>query len=344
MRLLPLIFLVAPAAAAQPLSLRTQGPLRELFLDMPLFDARPLAAPELDVRWSMANSWNEPMVVRRGADTAFHELDVQTDSISLRLRMPWRRRFWTAVEWRVSAHWGGWSDGPIEAWHDLTGAFNYERAAFPRDRVRLRLGDDHATAFDIQRGTAAFGDLAVRSQATLLETAHLAVAARLDLKLPFGSLPRATGSGGFDAGAGIAASWQIGAHVAVHGMLSLRRISDLASEMLLQPKPWQWAADASLELSFGRWAFLIEDRFASPLFLPGWERVESGSDDAYLASGFAATFRPHNQISFGLRGGRLSVWLSEDFTPGSNPRSTLTGVYVSNAPDVVIGAAWTQPL
>ena len=69
-----------------------------------------------------------------------------------------------------------------------------------------------------------------------------------------------------------------------------------------------------------------------------------GGDDAYLASGWNADFRSHNQVSFGVRRGRFSGWLSEDFTPGSNPRSVLKWMWVSNAPDVVLGLAFTQPL
>jgi len=62
-----LAFLLASAAArAQsraPLGLRTQGPLRELFLEVTGADARSLPAPELDVRYTIANTWNEPMKV-----------------------------------------------------------------------------------------------------------------------------------------------------------------------------------------------------------------------------------------------------------------------------------------
>jgi hypothetical protein len=48
-----LVLLVSSAAWAQsraPLGLRTQGPLRELFLDLTGADARSLASPELDDR------------------------------------------------------------------------------------------------------------------------------------------------------------------------------------------------------------------------------------------------------------------------------------------------------
>ncbi|HEY6911438.1 MAG TPA: hypothetical protein VI356_18810, partial [Myxococcales bacterium] len=67
-------------------------------------------------------------------------------------------------------------------------------------------------------------------------------------------------------------------------------------------------------------------------------------DDALLASGLYAGFRSHNQVSFGFRRGRFSAWLSEDFTPGSNTHSVIQWLYVSNAPDIVLGVAFTQPL
>ena len=52
-------------ATGGPLGLRTQGPLRELFLDMTAADAWPIDRPEIDVRWTMANTWNEPMKIGR---------------------------------------------------------------------------------------------------------------------------------------------------------------------------------------------------------------------------------------------------------------------------------------
>ncbi len=104
--------------------------------------------------------------------------------------------------------------------------------------------------------------------------------------------------------------------------------------------------EASLEATLGSWTFLLEDRALSPLLEAGWQYLPSGAggDDALLSSGLYADFRTHNQISLGVRRGRFSVWLSEDFTPGSNPHSVLKWLWVSNAPDLVIGVAFTQQL
>ena len=65
------LLLASTAALAQsraPLGARTQGPLRELFLDVTGADARSLAAPELDLRYTVANTWNEQMVLTGGRD------------------------------------------------------------------------------------------------------------------------------------------------------------------------------------------------------------------------------------------------------------------------------------
>lgn len=337
---------LALLAAGGPLGLRTQGPLRELFLDMTGADARPIARPELDLRWTMANSWNEPMQLRRGAETAVQELDEQADSLALRLKAPWpwAPRIWTSFEWKLTEHWGGWSDRPIEAWHSLIGSFNYDRALYPRNQVRLLFADSGGTAFDIRGATLAAGDLTARTQASLVE-APIALAARFDVKLPIGSLSAAGGSGGFDAGAGLVATWPFASWAALHGLIALSRTSALSAPTALQPKEWHLTAEASLEMEALGTTFLLEDRVLSPLLIRGWSRVPTaGGDDAWLSSGMNADFRSHNQITLGIRRGRFSGWLSEDFTPGGNPRSVLGWMWVSNAPDVVLGLAFTQPL
>ena len=338
--------LLALLAAGGPLGLRTQGPLRELFLDMTAADARPIQRPELDVRWTVANTWNEPMELSRGGTTAVQELDEQADSLSVRAKAPWPwlPGVWSSLEWKLTEHWGGWSDGPIEAWHALIGAFNYDRSLYPRDQVRLLFADSRGTAFDISHATLAAGDVTARTQVSLVE-APVALAGRLDFKLPVASLASAGGSGGFDAGIGLAATWPFARWAALHALFGLSRFSAFSASTALQPKRWHLTAESSLEMAALGLTFLLEDRVLSPLLEPGWSRTKSaGGDDAWLASGMNADFRSHNQISLGIRLDRFSLWMSEDFTPGANPRSVVKWMWVSNAPDVVVGLAFTQPL
>lgn len=339
--------LILVALLAGPLGLRTQGPLRELFLDVTIADARPLERPEFDVRWSMANTWNELMTLQRGDHIAQQELDEQADSLQFRFAFPWPRvkRVFTAVEWKITEHWGGWSDRPIEGWHSLIGAFNYQRSINPRDHIQLLYTDDGGTAFSIGSPTLAPGDITARTQVSLLE-APVGLAARFDFKLPVGQLSAAGGSGGFDSGAGLLATWPFSDWGTLHGMFAVSRFSHLDAPTALQPRAWHYSFEASFEMRFGANTFLVEDRVLSPLLETGWTRAASGvgGDDAFLSSGYYADFRSHNQISFGYRRGRFSFWLSEDFTPGSNPHSVVPFLWVSNAPDVVLGIAFTQPL
>ena len=67
-----------------------------------------------------------------------------------------------------------------------------------------------------------------------------------------------------------------------------------------------------------------------------------GGDDGLISSALFASFRAHNQVSAGVRWREFSFWMSEDYTPGSNPRSVITFVYVSNSPDIVAGLSWTK--
>lgn len=332
--------------AAGPLGLRTQGTLRELFLDVTASDARPLPQPELDLRWAMANDWNEPMQLLRQGRSAYQYLDEQADSLTASYRAPWPRLpwIWTALEGRLTQHWGGWSDRPIEAWHWLIGAFNYQREQFPRNDVRLLYADQGGTAFDLRSARLAPGDLALRTQATVLERPRGAVALRLDLKAPTGLLSRLGGSGGFDVGGGALATLRLTPVLTLHALAALSHFAGLSAPTLLQPKPWHWTFEGSLGLRLGETEVLMEDRVVSPLLPPGWQRVPGGGDDALLSSGLYAGFRAHNQVSLGVRNGRFSAWASEDFTPGANPHSVIRWIWVSNAPDFVLGAAFTQPL
>jgi len=335
-------------AAGGPLGLRTQGPLRELFLDVTGADARRIDRADIDVRWSVANSWNEAMTLQRGSgEHATQTLDEQADALTLRGRAPWpdHASVWTALEWKITRHWGGWSDAPIESWHSLIGSFNYHRSAHARNQVHLTYADDRGRAFDVQSGTWAPGDLTARTQVALLE-APVALAARFDLKLPIGSLSQAGGSGGVDAGAGVLATWPISSWFTGHALVAMSRFSNLSAPTVLQPKPWHFTAEVSLEIDVLGSTLLVEDRLLSPLLQPGWTRPDSGAtnDDDLLSSGMYADFRVHNQVSLGFRRGRFSAWISEDFTPGHNQHSVLQWVWVSNAPDVVVGIAFTQPL
>ena len=159
------------------------------------------------------------------------------------------------------------------------------------------------------------------------------------------SLSSAGGSGGFDAGAGLVATWPFSTAATLHAIVAVSRFSNLSSPTALQPKPWHFTAEASLEVEVAGVTLLIEDRVLSPLLQPGWSRQDGGLDqDALLSSGLYADFRTHNQISFGLRRGRISTWLSEDFTPGRNGASVFKWAWVSNAPDIAVGLAFTQPL
>ncbi len=127
-------------------------------------------------------------------------------------------------------------------------------------------------------------------------------------------------------------------------MATLSVFSDFSTPIALQPKRWHGTADASLvwTVGQGRVALLLEDRVATPLLEPGWQRLEFGGDNGLIASAEFASFRAHNQVSAGVRWQGFSFWLSEDYTPGANPRSVVTFVYVSNSPDIVAGLSWTR--
>jgi hypothetical protein len=363
-----------------PLGLRIQGTLRELFLDVTGADARALARPQVQLRYSFSNIWNEPMLLERHGDLARQGLDEQADVLDVKVRLPWSlllgpgpsgvlpgrtrplwERFSTSLDLRATEHWGGWSDSAIEAWHGLIGSFNFDRDRHPRNQIHLTYSDTGGTAFDIARPTFALGDAVLRSQLLLVEggtalagasgtggkgdlPSRYGLSARLDLKIPTGSLSRAGGSGGFDAAVGLVGTAEVASYLTLHALLAFSWFSPMAAPVLLQVKPWHGTFELSAIFDLGALQVILEDRVASPLLQPGWHRLEANGNNGLLSSGVFAGFRPHNQISFALRRGPFALWLSEDFTPGSNPRSVVTIYYESNSPDVTVGASLTLEL
>jgi hypothetical protein len=361
---LALLARAAPAAAVPdgPLGVGTPGTFRTLFLEMPLSDARPVAgAGRLEARWWLANDWSVPTRLSKGNRVVWVQQDEQADVLQLSLTLPWSRfgregwlRSWqTSAEIRIIEHWGGWTDQPIERWHGLIGSWNFQREFYPRNAVNLRLAEQGGTTLaDLEHPQPALSDLALRTQGRLAEGAPRAdgaipwaVALRGDLKLPTGRLALLGGSGGVDAGLGVTSTLAPVPWFTLHGQAAVRLVSPLPHGFPLQPEPLQWGLDLSLVVRIAdRVALIAEDRLSSRLFRGGW--ALSPGEKEPEATAYYSLFRAYNQISGGLRIGELTVFFSEDFTPGKRlpndpgPR----WFYNSNSPDVMLGLAWAHPL
>jgi hypothetical protein len=316
---------------------------------MPLLDARGEAAPLVEIRWELANDWSIPTRLARGGRLVEVQLDEQADLLALAVSFPWRRlvgagvtdRLATRLEWRLIQHWGGWTDGPIEVFHRFIGSESFRRPLYPRNAVALHLGEPGgARLFDLQGSRLAAGDLAIRTSLRLVEGERdglpWAAALRLDLKAPLGRPSDAGGSGGVDAGAGLAASAALLPWLTAHAQASLRRVAPLPGGLALQPRPWAWGLEGSLAATHGEWALLLESRWLSPLFERGWRLVEGTPSQGDAVT---AVTRSQNQLTLGLRRGALTAWVSEDFTPGQRPEVGWRWFYNSNAPDIVLGVA-----
>ena len=355
-----------PPALAAPTGVTTPGPIRQLFLDPVLADARAVGSAALSVRLETTNNWSVPTFLERGGRRVEVQTDDQSDALVLAVRLPWsmtgggagwRGRFATTLGWRVTAFWGGFEDGGIEAWHHLIASTNFMRDRFGRDRIRLRLAELGGTAaLDVNSGRISPGDLVVGTQALLasggasrLDGAapgdpSWGVAARLDLKLPTGALSRAGGSGGTDAGLSILATFEAAPWLVLHGRVSGTVVSPLSSAVPLQPNRLQAGAEVSAVFLAGRWAFVIEDRVLSPLFGGDWNVLDGGNDQVRVASAAAQLFWVHNQITGAIRYGPAALSFSEDFTPGPNRYGKMKWFYDTNAPDLVLAFSLTVPL
>lgn len=337
----------------RPLGVDTPGVLRQLFLDLPLADARAASAA-FEARWVLANDWSVPTTLVRDGRTVEIQLDEQSDRLALSLRLPWARllgdgpaarRLATTVEWRLTQRWGGYTDGLIEGWHELGGYNRFDRPDYPRDQVALHLGEPGgATLAHLSAPRLAPGDLVLRTALRLAEgdlaAGPWALALRLDLKVPLGRPGDLGGTGGADAGAGLAVSVPLATWLTLHAQGSARLVSPLPGGLPLQPRPWQLGAEASLVAWRGDWALLLESRWLSALFEPGW-RLQG---DPVQGDAVTAVTRAQNQVTVGLRWRALTAWFSEDWTPGARREVGWIWFYDTNAPDLVLGLAVTAPL
>jgi hypothetical protein len=361
------LLVAAPAAAlaepAQgPLGMRTPGTLRDLFLDVVQWDARAVPALRIDLSWAAANDWSTPTTLTRDGALVQVRLDEQADSITAALRVPWgvvlgapegafARRLSSALELRGTVHWGGWTDGFIEAWHRAFSYNDFARPAFPRDQIHLVLRDPAGvTAADVQGTTFAFGDVVLRNQLLLWEggvplrdgaAARAGVSLRLDVKAPTGSLARMGGSGGWDLGLGVEGTWQATSWLVGHAILAGSYWSPLASPLPLQPRPWHGTAGLSLVAMVGDWSFVLEDRVCTAAFQAGWTFVEVDPAWNLQSSASNAVTLSQNQITGAVRWGPLAFWFAEDFNLGHVPGLGPTWFYDSNAPDVALGLSLT---
>jgi hypothetical protein len=359
----------APAPAAgtnpvgqDPLGVRVPGSLRDLFLDVVQWDARAVRDLRIEVAWATANDWSTPTTLARGGELAQVRLDEQADSLLAAVRVPWGvvlgappasflHRLATALEVRATVHWGGWMDGPLQAWHSLWAYNDFARPAFSPNEVHLALHADPGTGpVSIDQATFAFGDVVLRNQLLLWQggeplvpgpEARAGVSLRLDLKVPTGSLSRMGGSGGWDVGLGLLGTWQVAEWLVGHAILSGSYLSPLPSSLPLQPRSWQASAGLSLVVLLGDWSLILEDRWTTSAFAWGWDFVEVNPAWNLQTSAWNAVSMPQNQIYAGVRFGPVTLWFTEDFTPGYVPGLGPTWFYDTNAPDVAIGLTVT---
>jgi hypothetical protein len=358
----PLLALLVAAAAPldAPLGVGTPGTLRQLFLDVTAADARAPGPLALDLRWALANEWSTPTALVRGERVVQLRTDEQLDALQLAASVPWARlgaspllaRGSTTVAARLYAHWGGYTDGLVEWWHRFGHYTNFQRQLFGRDAIHVLLREPGGrTLVALDRGRLAPGDVALQNQVLLAAggaslrgaASRWGVSARVDLKLPVGSLASLGGSGSPDAALALLGTAELTSWLTLHALAAGSAWGGLPDGFALQPRRWHATGELSLAAVAWGTAFIVEDRLVSPAFEDGWKPAADAPYEVPSSATFA-TLRWHNQISGGIRRGPVTFWFSEDFTPGARTGSGgPSWFYDSNAPDIVFGLALRLP-
>jgi len=311
--------------------------LRELFLEVTGADARSLPSPELDVRYTIANtgtsrwpSWLDRTRRRRSWTSRRTPLRCG-GACRVACARPGFARFSTAVEGRLTMHWAGHRPSHRSL------ALVQRRLQLPARRLSAQpapspLRRRRRPGLRARRGLAfAVGDLVLRNQVTLAEAPGWGVAARLDLKLPVGSLGRAADPAGSMPAPACSGRWS-------------RRAADLAraprAERVLGAGLHLFAAaeDLALHRRAVHRGVLGRDhlpgrgprapRRSSRPAGPAWPRTATTACSPRAPSRTSACT---NQVSFALRRGRLPSG-SARTSPRANPHSSLKWAWSSNAP------------
>jgi len=218
----------------------------------------------------------------------------------------------------------------------------------------LALDRDSGRGLQLHSPRLALGDLVLRTQLLAAEggasprepdRSRWGLSARLDAKLPLGRPERLGGSGNWDVGAALLGTFEAAPGLTFHALAALALVSPLPASIPLQVRPLRPFAELSMALRLGSWTLLLEDRLSGPIL-----RRLAPSPDAppslVEASAYYGLALAQNRVGLGLRRGALTLWFSEDFTPGAAPRAAgpVNWFHNSNAPDVAMGLVWTREL
>lgn len=125
-------------------------------------------------------------------------LDGETTRLALTYRRGFAHGLEAAIEVPFITHSGGFADGFIDDFHDLTGFSDGGRSRAPHDRQLYRYIRDGKTLLDVDDSPSGLGDIRLSVAKQLPLTGATLASVSAQLKLPTGAAGDLTGSGSTD--------------------------------------------------------------------------------------------------------------------------------------------------
>jgi hypothetical protein len=184
-----------------PLPTRTQHPLHSFFFNFPSERARTLkeGQQEFAARILAASD-----ILKETSGGAIVDLDLETWNYQFEYRRgAWGGEVTAVVPLRDNTH--GIMDSTIESWHNFFGMKQGGRSDYPANDYHFFVRDPMGNILNVPSDQFGLGDISLSWKQEIGRSApDHALSYRVGVKLPTGDSAKGLGSGGFDAGAGLA--------------------------------------------------------------------------------------------------------------------------------------------
>lgn len=184
-----------------PQQTRTMHPLHQYFFNFPADRARTLKKGRTEFAVHLQAASN---MLKETSGGAIVDLDLENWTYQFELRKSaWGGEVSAIVPVHDNTH--GFMDNIIESWHSFFGLPVGDRPAYPSNDYHFFVRDPAGNVLNVPSDQFGFGDISLLWKQEIGESApDHALSYRVGVKLPTGDFDKGLGSGGVDAGIGLA--------------------------------------------------------------------------------------------------------------------------------------------
>ncbi len=184
-----------------PLQTRTMHPLHQYFFNFPADRARTLKKGHSEFAVHLQGASN---IVKETSGGAIVDLDLESWTYQFELRKSaWGGEITAIVPLRDNTH--GFMDNLIDGWHTFFGLFSGDRPNYPAKDYHYFVRDPLGNTLNVPSDQFGLGDVSLMWKQEIGYSApDHALSYRIGVKLPTGDFNKGLGSGGVDAGVGLA--------------------------------------------------------------------------------------------------------------------------------------------